>query len=352
MPGRRPCPRLARVPEGLSAAEVGKEIAEHRRHVAGDDASARRGRWISIAEAVLLSVVAVLAAYSGYCAAKWGTEASLSLAKASATRTKANRADLEALQIRTLDSVSFTPAFEAADIARDRVALAAGRPAPAPGLPARVRGLARPAPAHEPERGARPVLPARSTASRRPRRRAGSTPQADDAFLDGRKAGETADKYVRLTVLLATVLFLVGISSHFPRARRALRPDRHGPGPPRRRVRRAREPARAAGVTPGVHRGAPSAAVGPAADADATASHRPRPWRRSARPSRSPPSRRRPISIVTSCRPQRWPCSSTRCVMRPSGPTRRPATCPRRCPSAESTGLARRISRVPFGIRS
>ena len=33
-------------------------------------------RWLSIPEAVLLSIVAVLAAYSGYAAAKWGTESS------------------------------------------------------------------------------------------------------------------------------------------------------------------------------------------------------------------------------------------------------------------------------------
>jgi hypothetical protein len=41
------------------------------------------------------SVVAVLAAYSGLAAAAWGTESSVSLAKACALRTKANRADLE-----------------------------------------------------------------------------------------------------------------------------------------------------------------------------------------------------------------------------------------------------------------
>ena len=36
------------------------------------------------------------------------------------------------------------------------------------------------------------------------------------AFLDGEKDGSTADKYVRLTVVLASILFLVGISTHFP----------------------------------------------------------------------------------------------------------------------------------------
>jgi hypothetical protein len=40
--------------------------------------------------------------------------------------------------------------------------------------------------------------------------------QADVEFATGTKAGSTGDDYVRDTVFLATVLFLVGISSHFP----------------------------------------------------------------------------------------------------------------------------------------
>ena len=39
--------------------------------------------------------------------------------------------------------------------------------------------------------------------------------KADAAFVEGAKAGSTADKYIRDTVFLATVLFLVGISGHF-----------------------------------------------------------------------------------------------------------------------------------------
>ena len=57
------------MPEGLSAAEVGKEIAEHKKHseTAGHDHD-RHDRRLSIVEALLLSFVAVLAAYSGYAA--------------------------------------------------------------------------------------------------------------------------------------------------------------------------------------------------------------------------------------------------------------------------------------------
>src|SRR5205085_11217322 len=75
--------------------------------------------------AVILSLVAVLAAWSGYCAAKWGTEASVRLAKASAMRTEANRALGTATQIRIFDSVSFNAvvtAFTAKDPAVLRLA--------------------------------------------------------------------------------------------------------------------------------------------------------------------------------------------------------------------------------------
>ena len=40
--------------------------------------------------------------------------------------------------------------------------------------------------------------------------------KADSEFAKGSAAGATGDKYVRDTVFLATVLFLVGISGHFP----------------------------------------------------------------------------------------------------------------------------------------
>ncbi len=40
--------------------------------------------------------------------------------------------------------------------------------------------------------------------------------QADEAFAAGSEAGSTADDYVRTTVVLAVVLFLVGISTQFP----------------------------------------------------------------------------------------------------------------------------------------
>src|SRR6476620_9587291 len=99
------------MPEGLSAQEVGKEIAEHAERKG--DARERRDRLLSISEAVLLSIVALLAAWSGYAAAKWSTESRVGLAGASTERSKANRANLNAIELRNFDSSTFEAWFTA-----------------------------------------------------------------------------------------------------------------------------------------------------------------------------------------------------------------------------------------------
>ncbi|HME02601.1 MAG TPA: hypothetical protein VKG38_06160 [Solirubrobacteraceae bacterium] len=200
--------------EGLSAAEVGKEIGEHAKHSDDHGGAGRRNRLLSIVEALLLSLVAVLAAYSGYAAAKWGTKSSVTLAKASAARTKANRADLEALQLRTLDSVSFNAwfaAFVSGNATAERIAERRLRPGYRPAFHAWLATD----PAHNPNAPPGPsympqyVIPQEASAN-------ADDAAADADFTRGEEAGETGDKYVRDTVFLATVLFLVGISSHFP----------------------------------------------------------------------------------------------------------------------------------------
>ena len=98
------------MPEGLSASEVGKEISEHAKHA---DPHERRDQLISITEAVLLSVVALLAAWSGYAAAKWSTESRVELATASSLRIEASRADSDAGEVRDFDSSTFESWFAA-----------------------------------------------------------------------------------------------------------------------------------------------------------------------------------------------------------------------------------------------
>ena len=209
------------MPEGLSTSEVGKEIAEHHEHAAdeqrGPDHKAHgstRDRWVSIVEALMLSVVALLAAWSGYSAAKWGTESSLSLAKASGARNKAGLAQLQATQIRTLDSVQFNAAVTAYASGNAKLfalSLKRLRPGYRPAVQAwlATRPLKNPNAPPDPSYIPQYVIPQDAQART-------FDAQSTAYFNHGESAAGTADKYVRLTVLLAAVLFLVGIGSRFP----------------------------------------------------------------------------------------------------------------------------------------
>jgi hypothetical protein len=199
------------MPEGLSASEVGKEISGHREHARRS--ADRRDRWITVLEAVILSLVAVLAAYSGFAAAKWATKSSVSLARASSLRTKGNAANTEAIVTRTLDSVSFNAWFSAFSVG-NKHAMQLAQKRLRPGYrPAFYAWLATD-PAHNPNAPPGPsympqyVIPQEKLA-------AAEDKAADTSFDVGQHAGETSDNYVRDTVFLATVLFLVGISGHF-----------------------------------------------------------------------------------------------------------------------------------------
>jgi len=199
------------VPEGFSATEVGKEIGEHADH-AGEPPG--RHRAVVITEAVLLSVVAITAAWSGYASAKWGTESSLKLAQAAATRTKANRADLENLSLRSLDASTFNAWFTAHIAGNkngERIAIKRFRPAYRVAFDAwtatnpDTNPNAPPGPSYMPEYKQPELVLSRQLDKR-----------ADAYYAEGSKNAGTADDYVRTTIFLASVLFLVGISSHFP----------------------------------------------------------------------------------------------------------------------------------------
>jgi hypothetical protein len=214
--------RRTAVPEGLSPSEVGKEIAEHRKKAAeeaeeqsnGSAAEPKgRDRLITIVEALLLAVVAVLAAWSGFAAAKWSTHASLQLAKASAARTEANRADFEGFALRNFDSSTFGAwfsAYVAGNKQAERVAEMRFRPNFLVAFNAWLKTdpftnpHAPKGPTYMPEYTQPDLAQANALNAR-----------ANNYYTVGEEAGTNADNYVRTTVFLATVLFLVGISGHF-----------------------------------------------------------------------------------------------------------------------------------------
>jgi hypothetical protein len=138
----------------------------------------------------------------------------VNLAEASAKRTNASRAQLETMSARNLDSSTFNAWFAAYTVGNQkamalaehrfrsqfRVAFEAWRatkPETNPNAP--------PGPTYMPQYRQAGLERAQQLDE-----------QADKAFAAGHSAGGTADDYVRTTVILAVVLFLVGISAHFP----------------------------------------------------------------------------------------------------------------------------------------
>lgn len=202
------------MPEGLSASEVGKEISQHANHHRGPHDHERRDRIIAILEAVLLSVVTLVAAWSGYSAAKWNTESRVDLARASSERTEASRAQLDSLQLRDFDSSTFEAWFAAYTVGNE-TAMAIAERRFRPEFKVAFDAWRATNPETNPDA---PKGPTYMPQYRQPGLAEAEAldAQASESFEAGSSAGETSDNYIRITVFLASVLFLVGISTHFP----------------------------------------------------------------------------------------------------------------------------------------
>ncbi len=208
------------MPEGLSAMEANKEREHHQHHAVG--MGGKHGRAVQISEAVVLALVTITAAWSGYAAAKWGTESRLQLAVASTARTEANRAEYAAQNLRNFDASTFNAWFIAYTLDNpEKMAVAERRFRPAFAVAFDAWQATNP--------DTNPDAPPGPTYM--PQYRLAEADQA--ATLDnsanehaaaGEQAGITGDHYVRITVILAGVLFLVGIGSTFsiPSVRYAL----------------------------------------------------------------------------------------------------------------------------------
>ena len=202
------------MPEGLSATEAGSKIGEHAKHEAESESRDRRDKGTSIAEAVVLSIVTLVAAWAGYSAAKWGTESSLKLAQASAERVQANRASQESLTYRTADAVTFN-AWYVAYVAGDKSAMRVARKAFLANYRLAFDAWLATKPFTNPDAPASPqampqfVFPGAALANALDAR-------ANASYAQGQTAANTGDEYIRATVILASVLFLIGISTQFP----------------------------------------------------------------------------------------------------------------------------------------
>jgi hypothetical protein len=207
--------------EGLNPIETGMQLHEHgearrerseaeSRPAESDD---RAARIVQICEAVLLSLVTLAAAWAGYSAARWSTAARVDIARASSLATLASRDELTAISLRNFDASTFNAWFTAFTLNNSQKEAIAVRRFRPQFLVAFNAWLATDPP-HNPRAAPGPTY--------MPQYQVPQQAQADAldnesvaAFQAGNQAGVTSDDYVRITVILAVVLFLVGIGSSF-----------------------------------------------------------------------------------------------------------------------------------------
>ena len=105
--------KVVSMPEGLAATEVGREFAVACGARPACPTTDRHQRILTISEAILLSLVTLVAAWSGYAAAKWSTESSVRLAESATAQTTATAETYAALDLRNFDASTFNTWFSA-----------------------------------------------------------------------------------------------------------------------------------------------------------------------------------------------------------------------------------------------
>jgi hypothetical protein len=210
--------------EGLDPIEAGRKLHEHasgyrddadRRDDGGGGAGSggRHSRIVQVGEAVLLALVTIAAAWAGYAAARWDTASRVDIAQSSALRSLATRADLRAISTRNFDSATFTAWFAAYTLNNPRKEAVAERRF-RPQFRAAFNAWQATDPVHNRHAPPGPTyMPQYKLADQA---KADALDTAADAKLAaGNHDGLVSDDYIRITVFLAGVLFLVGIGSSF-----------------------------------------------------------------------------------------------------------------------------------------
>jgi hypothetical protein len=192
---------------GGSNIEIAQQLSEHKE-------SRQSGHEIlEIAEAVVLAIVAIATAWSGYQAALWTGHQSELYGQASKLRVEAEGAATTANQERLYNASTVVEWFKAdahgdkklADLFERRL-LPEFRPA--------FEAWKKTDPLNNTNAPAGPQLMAEYRSSKT-EEAVKLNDQATEVFEQGTRAREHSDEYVRLTVTLATVLLLMAISQRF-----------------------------------------------------------------------------------------------------------------------------------------
>jgi hypothetical protein len=198
------------MPEGIKVG-IARKLAESE---ADPDLERRfRGWLIEIAEAIVLSVIAVATAWCGYHAARWDGHQAFLYGTSSRLRMEAAVAASEGGQRRLLDVVTFNTWIRLKESNDEKTAAVYVR-----------RFSPEYKVAFDAWLGTDPFNNANAPAgpTNMPEYRNPLLMQADqlnreagDTFDRGTEARENSEQYVRGTVLLATILFLIALAQRF-----------------------------------------------------------------------------------------------------------------------------------------
>jgi hypothetical protein len=199
------------MPEGFGTGEVAHHLGHGNGHSGG-----KRGwseQTVEILEALLLAIVAVATAWSGYQAARFDGRQAHLYGLSSKYRLLATQHATRGGQEQIYDTTTFDFWLQSKTMGDEKAAALFVK---------RLRPEYRPAfaawmatdPFHNPKAPAGPiVMPQYHNANLEAS--AKWEERASAAFEEGTAARETGDKYLRNTVLLATVLFLTALSQRF-----------------------------------------------------------------------------------------------------------------------------------------
>jgi hypothetical protein len=194
------------MPEPMNAEIAHKLIEEHSKH-------ARRTELTEIAEAVVLALVAVVTAWCGYEAERWGGRQAYLYGVAARLRVEAALWATEGGQQRLLDTVTFNTWIQARE-ANDQKLMALYEHRFSPEYLVAFKIWLKTDPLNNPKAVPGPAfLPEYHNALLKKAEELNE--EANSAFAEGTKSREVSERYVRATLLFATVLFLIALSQRF-----------------------------------------------------------------------------------------------------------------------------------------
>jgi len=193
--------------ETTSNVEFAHRVHEHGHHHGPSD---RRATWVGVAEAVVLSIVAVATAWSGYQAAKWDALSAKQYALVALTTVMSQEKATLAGQDRLFDIVTFNGWIAAKTAGNDKLAAIYQRRF-RPEYVAAFAAWQKLDPFNDPSAPPGPIFMPEYT-NAHARESATLAQEAKAHFEQGVSTRETGDSYVKVTVFLATVLLLTALS--------------------------------------------------------------------------------------------------------------------------------------------